>query len=103
MYWYSNLTNLIWIRNHVMAPLSEEFTYRSCILPLLLQNFSPFTAILISPLFFGVGEKIPQIKKKKFITTNLFLAHFHHMWERIHHMKMSFNLALKISCKYNFF
>ncbi|CAG9855990.1 unnamed protein product [Phyllotreta striolata] len=78
-YWYSNLTNLIWLRNHIVAPVSEEFTYRSCMLPLLLQCFSPQTAILSSPLFFGV-------------------AHFHHMWDRIHHMRMSFELALKISC-----
>lgn len=56
MYWYSNFTNLIWIRNHIMAPLSEEFTYRSCMLPLLLQSFSPTTAIFINPLFFGVGK-----------------------------------------------
>lgn len=58
MYWYSNFTNLIWIRNHVVAPLSEEFTYRSCMLPLLLQSFSPTTAILINPLLFGVGKLI---------------------------------------------
>ncbi|CAH1162927.1 unnamed protein product [Phaedon cochleariae] len=70
---------LIWIRNHLVAPLSEEFTYRSCMLPVLLQSFTPTATVLSSPLFFGV-------------------AHFHHMWERIHHMGMSFDSALKISC-----
>lgn len=79
MDWFSNLTNLIWLRNHIVAPISEEFTYRSCMLPMLLQCFSPCTSILSSPLFFGV-------------------AHFHHMWDRIHHMQMSFDDALKISC-----
>ncbi|KAJ8944698.1 hypothetical protein NQ314_009405 [Rhamnusium bicolor] len=79
MYWLSNVTNLIWIRNHIAAPLSEEFTYRSCMLPLLLQCFPPTTAVVISPLFFGV-------------------AHFHHMRERIKYMGMDFNTALKISC-----
>ncbi|XP_018563858.1 CAAX prenyl protease 2 isoform X1 [Anoplophora glabripennis] len=79
MYWFSNMTNLIWIRNHIAAPLSEEFTYRSCMLPLLVQCFKPSTAVIINPLFFGV-------------------AHFHHMRERINHMGMDFNTALKISC-----
>ncbi|KAG5872674.1 hypothetical protein JTB14_012950 [Gonioctena quinquepunctata] len=78
-FWFSNVTNLIWLRNHVVAPISEEFTYRSCMLPMLLQCFSPTLAILSCPLFFGV-------------------AHFHHLWERINHMGMSLDLALKISC-----
>lgn len=77
MYWFSNLKNLIWLRNHIVAPFTEEFTYRSCMLPMLLQCFTPYTAVFSSPLFFGV-------------------AHFHHMLERIQHM--TFNLALKISC-----
>ncbi|VEN58815.1 unnamed protein product [Callosobruchus maculatus] len=79
MYWYSNLTNLIWLRSHIVAPLSEEFTYRSCMLPLLLQSFSPTVAVLMCPLFFGV-------------------AHFHLLLERIHHSGMSFSQALTISC-----
>nr|CAI5829349.1 unnamed protein product [Callosobruchus analis] len=79
MYWYSNLTNLIWLRSHIVAPLSEEFTYRCCMLPLLLQSFSPTVAILMCPLFFGI-------------------AHFHLMLERIHHLGMSFSQALALSC-----
>lgn len=79
MYWFSNLKNLIWLRNHIVAPFTEEFTFRSCIVPMLLNCFTPLTSVLSSPLFFGV-------------------AHFHHMWERIHHMGMAFDLALKISC-----
>ncbi|KAJ3638243.1 hypothetical protein MTP99_001640 [Tenebrio molitor] len=78
MYWMNNFKNLIWLRNHLVAPFSEEFTYRSCMLPLLLQCFSPLTAVFICPLFFGV-------------------AHFHHMQERIKY-GMDFNTALKIAC-----
>ncbi|KAJ3650126.1 hypothetical protein Zmor_021834 [Zophobas morio] len=78
MYWISNFKNLIWLRNHLVAPFSEEFTYRSCMLPLLLQCFPPMTAVLICPLFFGV-------------------AHFHHMQERIKY-GMDFKLAFKIAC-----
>jgi len=58
MYWMSNLTNLIWLRNHVVAPLSEEFTFRACMLPLLLQCFRPMTAVFVCPLFFGVGRTL---------------------------------------------
>lgn len=58
MYWISNLTNLIWLRNHVVAPLSEEFTFRACMLPLLLQCFRPLTAVFVCPLFFGVGKTL---------------------------------------------
>lgn len=59
-----NFTNLIWLRNHIVAPLSEEFTFRACMLPLLQQCFGRLASILICPLFFGV-------------------AHFHHMQERL--------------------
>jgi hypothetical protein len=33
------ITDLIWLRNHVVAPLSEEITCTACMLPLLLQCF----------------------------------------------------------------
>lgn len=55
-HWKSNLQDLMWLRAHVVAPLSEEFTFRSCMLPLLLQCFAPMTAVFICPLFFGVGK-----------------------------------------------
>jgi prenyl protein peptidase len=64
MFWLNSFKNLLWLRNHVVAPLSEEFTFRAAMLPILLQTFDPKTAILITPLFFGV-------------------AHLHHMHERI--------------------
>lgn len=55
VFWFNNLRDLIWWRNHVVAPLSEEFTFRACMLPALLQCFQPITAVFICPLFFGVG------------------------------------------------
>ncbi|XP_012275815.1 CAAX prenyl protease 2 [Orussus abietinus] len=63
MYWLGNAKTLKWWRNQVVAPLSEEWTFRACMLPLLLQCFAPTTVIFICPLFFG-------------------LAHFHHIMER---------------------
>ncbi|XP_063231861.1 CAAX prenyl protease 2 isoform X2 [Bacillus rossius redtenbacheri] len=74
----ANLQNLIWLRNHVVAPLSEEFTFRACMLPLLLQCFRPMTAVFVCPLFFGV-------------------AHFHHMVERMKN-GLDFRRALIVSC-----
>ncbi|KAH8027611.1 hypothetical protein HPB51_007161 [Rhipicephalus microplus] len=63
-YWYLNLRNLIWLRNHIVAPLSEEFTFRACMLPILVPCLGHRAAVVICPLFFGV-------------------AHFHHLTERL--------------------
>lgn len=52
----SKVTELIWLRNYVVAPISEEFTFRACIIPLLLQSFQPMTTILICPIFFGAAH-----------------------------------------------
>jgi len=81
MYWLGSVRTLIWWRNQIVAPLSEEWTFRACMLPLLLQCFTPTTAIFVCPLFFGV-------------------AHFHHVVERIK-MGMGIKHALFISCKFN--
>jgi len=62
--WKQNLQDWIWWRNHIVAPFSEEFTFRACMVPILLGYYTPSQAVLISPLFFGV-------------------AHLHHMIERI--------------------
>lgn len=78
-----NFTNVLWLRNHIVAPLSEEFTFRACMLPLLLQTFKPSTAVLITPLFFGV-------------------AHFHHMAERLR-AGMDKKTVIIVSCKIFFF
>lgn len=56
MYWVWNLKDIHFLRSHVVAPVAEEFVFRACMLPLLLQCFRPLTAIFIAPLFFGVGK-----------------------------------------------
>ncbi|KAK2585639.1 hypothetical protein KPH14_010263 [Odynerus spinipes] len=78
MCWLGSVRTLIWWRNLIVAPLSEEWTFRACMLPLLLQCFTQTTAIFICPLFFGV-------------------AHFHHMVERVK-MGMEIKVALFTSC-----
>lgn len=62
MYWRNGLTDLVWVRNHLAAPISEEWVFRACMMPLLLQCFNPLPAVFLCPLLFGI-------------------AHFHHMIE----------------------
>jgi len=64
LYWSQSLTDLVWWRNHVVAPFTEELAFRACMVPILLGYYSPHGAVIMSPLFFGI-------------------AHFHHMIERI--------------------
>ncbi|KAF3429256.1 hypothetical protein E2986_05048 [Frieseomelitta varia] len=78
MYWLGSVRTIIWWRNLVVAPLAEEWTFRACMLPLLLQCFTPTTAIFICPLFFGV-------------------AHFHLVVDRVR-AGMNLKHALFISC-----
>lgn len=80
-YWAECFKNILWIRNHIVAPLSEEFTFRACMMPLLLQSYRPTTAVLLTPLFFGV-------------------AHLHHNIERVR-SGMEWKTALIISCKFH--
>ncbi|XP_015433384.1 PREDICTED: CAAX prenyl protease 2 [Dufourea novaeangliae] len=78
MHWLGNIRTLTWWRNQVVAPLCEEWTFRACMLPLLLQCFTPVTAIFVSSLFFGA-------------------AHFHHIVDRVRE-GVSLKRALLISC-----
>lgn len=45
-----------WLRNQVVAPLTEELVFRACMVPMLVPCAGPSTAIFTCPLFFGVGE-----------------------------------------------
>ncbi|CAH0594326.1 unnamed protein product [Chrysodeixis includens] len=77
IYWLSSWQDLVWVRNHFMAPLSEEWVFRACMIPLLLQCLEPMTAVFVGPLLFGV-------------------AHFHHMFEQMK-AGFEFKTALMIS------
>ncbi|KAG1661309.1 hypothetical protein FOA52_008656 [Chlamydomonas sp. UWO 241] len=66
---FHNATLVGW-RNLVVAPLAEEFVFRGCMTPLLvLKGFSERTAVLITPLFFGV-------------------AHLHHLHDLVVHQRV---------------
>lgn len=61
-FWMLCFSDMRWLRNQVVAPLTEELVFRACMLPMLVPCAGPFTAIFTCPLFFGV-------------------AHFHHVIE----------------------
>ncbi|XP_047235526.1 CAAX prenyl protease 2-like isoform X1 [Girardinichthys multiradiatus] len=54
-----------WLRNQVVAPVTEELVFRGAMLPMLVPCTGTTAVIFIAPLFFGV-------------------AHFHHIIEELH-------------------
>ncbi|XP_071162498.1 CAAX prenyl protease 2-like [Mytilus edulis] len=79
-YWTQSATNLVWLRNHIVAPFSEEFIFRACMLPLLVPCFGQGLSVFLCPLFFGV-------------------AHVHHMIEKV----TTGGLDVKTACKQSLF
>ncbi|KAJ8044982.1 CAAX prenyl protease 2 [Holothuria leucospilota] len=61
---YTSTTHILWLRNYIVAPFTEEFVFRACMLPLLMPCLGPTTSIFVCPLFFGV-------------------AHIHHVSEKL--------------------
>uniref|UniRef100_A0A3B4XGR7 CAAX prenyl protease 2 n=1 Tax=Seriola lalandi dorsalis TaxID=1841481 RepID=A0A3B4XGR7_SERLL len=61
-FWMLCFSDMRWLRNQVVAPLTEELVFRACMLPMLVPCAGPSIAIFTCPLFFGV-------------------AHFHHVIE----------------------
>lgn len=56
--------NIIWWRNIVVSPFTEEFVFRSCMIPLLVNSLGLKLTIFLTPLTFG-------------------LAHLHHILESV--------------------
>lgn len=54
--------DLHFLRNYVISTLTEEFVFRSCMLPLLIGHMTWLESIFLTPLFFGT-------------------AHLHHIYE----------------------
>uniref|UniRef100_A0A672GF84 CAAX prenyl protease 2 n=1 Tax=Salarias fasciatus TaxID=181472 RepID=A0A672GF84_SALFA len=61
-FWTLCASDMRWLRNQVVAPLTEELVFRACMLPMLVPCAGAAAAIFTCPLFFGV-------------------AHFHHVIE----------------------
>jgi prenyl protein peptidase len=56
--WQQRITpssHLFW-RNFVVAPITEEWIFRCCSLPLLAAAFDTTTAVWTAPLFFGLAH-----------------------------------------------
>ncbi|CAB4054341.1 RCE1 [Lepeophtheirus salmonis] len=81
-YLSAGLRSWIWWRNHIVAPFTEEFTYRACMIPILIGYFGPKASVLVSPLLFGI-------------------AHFHHMVEKINQGQDLCQLFLYLDCNFH--
>ncbi|KAL6098835.1 rce1 [Pungitius sinensis] len=70
--WLLCVGDAVWLRNQVVAPVTEELVFRGAMLPMLVPCMGPTAAIFRALLFFGV-------------------AHFHHIIEqrRLHEDSMS--------------
>ncbi|EDO32261.1 predicted protein [Nematostella vectensis] len=51
------------LRNYVVAPLTEEFVYRACMLPLLVPSYGVNLSVFVCPLLFGVAHVHHAIEK----------------------------------------
>lgn len=67
--------DLNFLRNYVISTLTEEFVFRSCMLPLLIGHMTWSNSILITPLFFGT-------------------AHLHHIYEGYKAKEMSLKFLI---------
>ncbi|XP_071762299.1 CAAX prenyl protease 2-like [Centroberyx gerrardi] len=76
--WRLCVGDAVWLRNQVVAPVTEELVFRGAMLPMLLPCTGPTAAIFIAPLFFGV-------------------AHFHHIIEQRRLQKDSMSIILLVA------
>ncbi|XP_037603652.1 CAAX prenyl protease 2-like isoform X1 [Sebastes umbrosus] len=76
--WRLCVGDVVWLRNQVVAPVTEELVFRGAMLPMLLPCTGPTAAVFMAPLFFGV-------------------AHFHHIVEQRRLRKDSMSVILLVS------
>uniref|UniRef100_UPI0037E80AA6 CAAX prenyl protease 2-like n=1 Tax=Semicossyphus pulcher TaxID=241346 RepID=UPI0037E80AA6 len=76
--WRLCVGDAVWLRNQVVAPVTEELVFRGAMLPMLVPCTGPTAAIFTAPLFFGV-------------------AHFHHVIEQRRLHKDSMRVILLVS------
>ncbi|XP_034463374.1 CAAX prenyl protease 2-like [Hippoglossus hippoglossus] len=76
--WRSCVGDAVWLRNQVVAPVTEELVFRGAMLPMLVPCAGPTGAIFTAPLFFGV-------------------AHFHHVIEQRRRHKESMSVILLVA------
>ncbi|XP_036974588.1 CAAX prenyl protease 2-like [Acanthopagrus latus] len=76
--WRLCVGDAVWLRNQVVAPVTEELVFRGALLPMLVPCAGPTAAIFTAPLFFGV-------------------AHLHHITEQQRLHKDSMSVVLTVS------
>ncbi|XP_029925374.1 CAAX prenyl protease 2-like isoform X2 [Myripristis murdjan] len=76
--WKLCVGDVMWLRNQVVAPVTEELVFRGAMLPMLVPCTGPTAAIFIAPLFFGV-------------------AHFHHIIEQRRLQKDRMSTILQVA------
>ncbi|KAG8437847.1 hypothetical protein GDO86_008519 [Hymenochirus boettgeri] len=76
-FWMLCVTDMRWLRNQVIAPLTEELVFRACMLPMLVPCTGPGPAIFTCPLFFGIAHfhhVIEQLKFRQGTVFSIFLS-----------------------------
>lgn len=73
LYMKFHLADMCFWRNYIISPFTEEFVFRSCMIPLLVQNLSFTSTVFIAPLFFGLAHLHHIIEG--YFTNELPLAH----------------------------
>ncbi|XP_063687686.1 CAAX prenyl protease 2-like [Bolinopsis microptera] len=53
---YSSYSDVVLIRNLIVAPITEEIVFRSCLGPLLFKPLGWTATVIAQPLFFGVAH-----------------------------------------------
>lgn len=74
----NTISDLSFLRNYVVSTFTEEFVFRSCMLPLLLPQLGFTKTVLITPLYFGMAHLhhiLEGIKMKEDTLSNLVLRH----------------------------
>lgn len=99
----------VWLRNQVVAPLTEELVFRGAMLPMLVPCAGPTAAIFTAPLFFGVGMATRCSGCSYSVNTDDFMclssqlpsavvpAHLHHITEQQRLHKDSMSIVLTVS------
>uniref|UniRef100_A0A3Q1BX57 CAAX prenyl protease 2 n=1 Tax=Amphiprion ocellaris TaxID=80972 RepID=A0A3Q1BX57_AMPOC len=75
--WRLCVRDAVWLRNQVVAPVTEELVFRGAMLPMLVPCAGPTAAICVAPLFFGVGMqqlRLPGSSQPDILYTTLFGA-----------------------------
>ncbi|CAN9501486.1 unnamed protein product [Ophioblennius macclurei] len=63
--WRLCVRDAAWLRNQVVAPLTEELVFRGAMLPMLVPCTGPTAAVFTAPLLFGVAHLHHIIEQKR--------------------------------------